>query len=74
MDIITQFLTNNAVTIGTVIVIATAVNEFVDRVVRPAVLKSASKRDDYVLETYVDPPLRFVSAALSFISMRMGRK
>lgn len=47
---------------------------FIDNVVRPAVLKSASKRDDYVLENYVDGPLRFVSMALSYMLRAGGRK
>jgi hypothetical protein len=68
------FLAAHAAYIMTAVGVSTLVNEFVDRVVRPMVSKSASKRDDVILETYIDPPLRFVSASLSFFSLRMGRK
>lgn len=54
--------------------VARALEAFVDSVVRPAVLKSASKRDDEILEKYVDAPLKFVSSALAFMQGRFGAK
>ena len=50
------------------------VEGFIDNVVRPRVQASASKRDDEILEKYVDGPLGFVSAAVSFVLRAGARK
>ena len=72
--IVWTFLANHSAYIFGAMAVATVLEAFVDSVVRPWVAETASKRDDEILEKYVDPPLRFVSRALSFFSARMGRK
>jgi len=78
MDPVTPFMlafvSDYAAYVAGAIVVATGVEAFVDAVVRPWVAETATKRDDEILEKYVDPVLSFVSKALSFISLRMGRK
>ncbi len=56
------------------LVIARGLEAFVDAVVRPAVLASASKRDDEILEKYVDAPLAFLSSAPAFVQGRFVAK
>ncbi len=59
--------------IGGAAAVLAFVEGFIDNVVRPRVQASASKRDDEILEKYVDGPLGFVSDALAFV-LRAGRR
>jgi hypothetical protein len=68
------FVGDYAAYLGVAVVLATGAKAFVDAVVRPWVAKTASKRDDEILETYVDPALDLVSRVLSFLSLYKGRK
>jgi hypothetical protein len=74
MDQLLLLLAPYAPKIVLALVIARGLEAFVDSVVRPAVLKSASKRDDEILERFVDAPLAFLSSALAFFQGRLSSK
>ncbi len=71
MDIFGDFFTKWLPYVGGAAAVLVFLEGFIDSVVRPAVLKSASKRDDEFLERWVDAPLSFVSTALAYI-LRAG--
>lgn len=73
MDVVTEFLVKYLPYIGGAAAVLAFVEGLVNNVVRPYVANSASKRDDEILEKYVDPPLAFVSAVLAYV-LRAGRK
>lgn len=74
MDFVTPFVLAYSPYFMTAMAAATLAEAFIDHVVRPWVAETASKRDDEILEKYVDPALRLASRTLSFFSARAGRK
>lgn len=72
MDPVTSFLVAHMPTVLMVMGICGVVNTVVDAVIRPWVKETASKRDDEILETYIDPPLKLVARLSAFVAMRPG--
>lgn len=71
MDPVTSFLSAHLPTVFMVMGVCGIINTVVDAVIRPWVAETATKRDDVILETYVDPPLKLVARLSAFVAMRV---